>query len=102
MQRKSDEASDYIWLLKVRNKALENRLRSFENGHAYQLLLKYVNHVTLKKDAEVRAINRELASARNETVSSRNAWSQIFDDLDKEHKKEIKKLDLCEPIFKFK
>ena len=92
MQRKSDEASDYIWLLKVRNKALENRLRSFENGHAYQLLLKYVNHVTLKKDAGVRAVNRGLASARNETVSSRNAWSQIFDDLDKEHKKEIKKL----------
>ena len=57
MEKRNDAASDYIWLLKVRNKALENRILSFENGHAYQLLLNYVNHVTLKKDSEVRAIN---------------------------------------------
>ena len=90
MEKRNDAASDYIWLLKVRNKALENRILSFENGHAYQLLLNYVNHVTLKKDSEVRAIKRELAAFHNETVSSRKAWSQIFDDLDKEHNKQIK------------
>ncbi len=93
MEKRNDAASDYIWLLKVRNKALENRILSFENGHAYQLLLNYVNHVTLKKDSEVRAIKRELAASHNETVSSRKAWSQIFDDLDKEHNKQIKKLE---------
>lgn len=93
MTKDRDEASDYIWLLKVRNKALENRVRAFENGHAYQLLLNYVNHVTRIKDAQIKAANRETASAENEIVTSRNAWSQIFDDLDKEHKKEVAQLE---------
>lgn len=82
------ERDDYIYLLQVRLNAAMQRLRAFENGHAYQLLLDYVNHVTQVKNAEVRKAKREAASYRNETVSARRAWSQIFDDQDKEHAKE--------------
>ena len=85
--------TDYIWALKLENKNLRAQLDAFRKGHSYQLLLHFCDHVTKKKDAEIRAVQRQVAIAQNETISSRNAWSQIFDDLDKEHKKEIKKLE---------
>ena len=92
MKKKNDEASDYIWLLKIKNKTLENRVKSFENGHAYQLLLDYVNHVTRKKDAEIRKAKREAASFCNENISMRRAWNQIFEGQEKEHKSEVRAL----------
>lgn len=80
--------SDYIWDLKLQNRCLKNQLNAFRNGHAYQLLLRFVDHVTRKKNAEIKALNRKLATAINETISSRKAWSDIFDDIERERKKE--------------
>ncbi len=86
------EADDYIWILKVRYNAAMRRVRAFENGHAYQLLLDYANRAAREKDIAIRKAKREAASYRNETISVRRAWSQILDDADKEHHKEIKAL----------
>lgn len=87
-----EEASDYVWLLHIRYCAMKKRVEAFENGHAYQVLLKYVDHVTSVKNAEVKAAKREAVSFRNEMISSRRAWSQIFDDQDREHANEMKLL----------
>lgn len=81
--------TDYVWALKLENKNLRSQLDAFRKGHSYQLLLQFCNHITRKKDAEIREVQRQVAVAQNETISSRNAWSQIFDDLDKEHRKEV-------------
>ena len=87
-----EEKSDYIWLLHIRYCSMKKRVEAFENGHAYQILLKYVDHVTRVKDAEIKAAKKEAASLSNEIVSSRRAWNQIFDDLDKEHQRNAEKL----------
>lgn len=86
------EKDDYIWLLKVRCNAAQRRVRAFENGHAYQLLLDYANRASREKDAAIRKAKRESASYRNETISVRRAWKQILEDADKEHKKDIRAL----------
>ena len=86
------EKDDYIWLLKVRYTAAMRRVRAFENGHAYQLLLDYANRADREKKAAIRKAKREAASYRNETVSVRRAWKQILEDADKEHLKDLKKL----------
>lgn len=38
-------------------------------------------------------LEHDVAKAQNETVSSRKAWSEVFDDLEKEHKKEMAEKD---------
>ena len=76
----------------MRYNAAQKRIRSFENGHAYQLLLDYANRAAREKDIAIKKAKREAASYRNETISVRRAWAQILDDADKEHKQEVRML----------
>ena len=85
--------SELIWRLKFENHNLNAELDSFKNGNAIKKLHSSNRGVIARKDKRIRELEHEVAKAQNETISSRNAWSDIFDDLDKEHKKELAEKD---------
>ena len=44
-------------------------------------------------ESEIKKLKRDLSKAHIEIVSVRKNWSEIFDDLEKEHKQEIEQKD---------
>ena len=85
--------SELIWQMKFEIHNLKAELDSYKNGSAMNRLRSSYNGVVMKLKARIRELEHEVAKAQNETVSSRRAWSDIFDDLDKEHKKELAEKD---------
>ena len=85
--------SELIWQMKFEIHNLKAELDSYKNGSAMNRLRSSYNGVVIKLKARIRELEHEVAKAQNETVSSRRAWSDIFDDLDKERKKELAEKD---------
>lgn len=81
--------SEYIWFLKYRNSILRRQVESYQNGNAFNRLRDDYEAIITKKNIQIKMLERDVAKAQNETVSSRKAWSDVFDDLEKEHKKEL-------------
>ena len=85
-------SSEYIWYLKLCNKALERQLESFRSGSKYQQMRAEFESVIRHLENENRELKAEVSKAHVETVQVRKNWSEIFDDLDREHREEISKL----------
>ena len=85
--------SEYIWFLKYRNSILRRQVESYQNGNAFNSLRDDYEAIIHKKNIQIKMLERDVAKAQNETISSRKAWSEVFDDLEKEHKKEIDEKD---------
>ena len=85
--------SEYIWFLKFRNSVLRRQVKSYQNGNAFKRLRDDYETIIHKKDVQIKMLEHDVAKAQNETVSSRKAWSDVFDDLEKEHKKELDEKD---------
>ena len=85
--------SEYIWFLKFRNSVLRRQVESYQNGDAFNRLRDDYETIIHKKDIQIKLLEHDVAKAQNETISSRKAWSEVFDDLEKEHKKELDEKD---------
>lgn len=85
--------SEYIWFLKYRNSILRRQVENYQNGNAFNRLRDDYETIIHKKDIQIKMLEHDVAKAQNETVSSRKAWSEVFDDLEKEHKKEMAEKD---------
>jgi hypothetical protein len=87
--------SGYEWLanLQYKVKSLTTRITSFETGEKY-IEMKAAFKVQLaEKDREIRKLKAELAGSNAQNVKMRENWSQVYDDLEKEYAKELKKKD---------
>ena len=85
--------SEFIWQLKFELHNLKSELESYKNGHAMNKLRASYNGIIANLKARIRKLEHDVATAQNETISSRKAWSDVFDDLDKEHKQELAEKD---------
>lgn len=85
-----NSTSEYIWYLKFRISVLSRQVESFRSGSAMQRLRHEYETVIHKLRVENNELKKEVTSARNETVTSRKAWSEIFEDLEKERLKDEK------------
>ena len=85
--------SEFIWQLKFEIHNLEAELESHKKGNAIKKLRASYNGVIIRLKARIKELEHEVAKAQNETVFSRKAWFVVFDDLDKEHKKELDEKD---------
>ena len=85
--------SEYIWFLKYRNSILRRQVENYQNGNAFNRLRDDYETIIHKKDIQIKMLEHDVAKAQNETVSSRKAWSEVFVDLEKEHKKEMAEKD---------
>ncbi len=84
-------ASDYIWYLKFKITNLEQELRAYKSGSKIKKLREDYEAVIRAKDAEIKCLKDAAAKAHAETVTVRKYWNEIFDDVDRERKRDVLK-----------
>jgi len=84
---------EYVNTLQCRVKALAFQVKEFKSGEKYVAMQSGHKSQLDAKAREIRRLSAELADANARSVSMRYAWMQVFDDIDKEHKKEMEKKD---------
>lgn len=83
---------EFITTLQYRVKTLSQQLEAFKSGEIYQKmdsdskkLIRYYEHALAQKDLE-------FAKSHRETITVRKYWSEIMDDVEKEHFNEKEQL----------
>lgn len=82
---------EYITNLQYRVKFLTFQVQSFESGEKYVSMLSEFERQLAVKDRKIEKLKFEIANARCETVTVRNNWLQVIDDLQTEHTKKMRK-----------
>ena len=87
--------SGYEWLtnLQYKVKSLSERVAAFESGEIYLNLRTDHRDQLAAKDREFRKLSNELAKANAAFVTMREKWMQAFEDMEKEHAKDMAKKD---------
>ena len=88
-----DNNFEYITNLQYKVKSLTSQVRAFESGEKYVTMYSKFKKQLLAKGKEIERLKSELADAHCQTVTMRNNWMQVFEDMEKEHAKELKKKD---------
>ena len=84
-----DVRHEYINTLQCRLKACLSQLEEFRTGEKYLKMKQDILERLEEKDREIRELKLALAEANSRGDSIRNSWSEIMDDLEKEHKKAL-------------
>jgi hypothetical protein len=82
---------EYTANLQYRVKSLSTQVEAFKSGEKYKALRAAFKTQLDGKAREIRGLKVELASARAETSVMRRNWEQVFEDIEKEHAKELSK-----------
>jgi sugar-specific transcriptional regulator TrmB len=82
---------EFITSLQYRVKSLTAQVDAFESGEKYAAMRSEFSSQLSVKDRAIRKLKQELADAHCQTVTVRNYWSQVMDDIEKEHEKELQK-----------
>ncbi|MCC7573531.1 MAG: transposase [Candidatus Methanofastidiosum sp.] len=88
---------EFITNLQYKVQSLTSRVQSFESGEKYISMRLQCERRLTAKDREIAKLKSDLAGAYRETVTMRTNWMQVFEDISKEHEKE-----LCEKDRKIK
>ena len=82
---------EFMTSLQYKVKHQQHQLELFQSGEKYVKMNSEHRAVVAKKNREIEDLKRGLAAARAETVTMRNHWFQVFEDIEKEHAKETQK-----------
>ena len=80
----------HITHLQYKVKSLTFQVESFKSGEKYVSMRSEFAKQLAAKDREIKKIESELADAHCETVTVRQNWMQVFEDISKEHEKELR------------
>jgi len=85
--------SGHEWLanLQYKVKSLGSRVAAFESGEKYEDMKAAFKAQLAEKDREIRKLKAELADSNSRIVTMREKWSQVFEDMEKEQARELKK-----------
>ncbi len=84
---------EYITNLQYKVKSLSHELASFRSGDKYTAMRsEFLSRLTLK-EREISNLKAKLSKAHAETVTVRENWWQVFEDITSEHEKALKKKD---------
>ena len=84
---------EFMTNLQYKVKSLGARLQAFESGEKYAAMQSAFNAQLSGKDREIQRLKFGLTDAHAGLVTMRHNWSQVFDDLEAEHAKELAKKD---------
>ena len=70
--------------LRIRLKAAEDKVKAFETGEKYVRMQEQFKAAFREQNARIRKLEAEIVSAHAQTVSVREKWSEIFDDVYRE------------------
>lgn len=82
---------EYITTLEYRLKAALNEIAAFKSGEKYIQMEKHFRNIIRSLESEIRVLKQELAKAHAETVTVRNYWFDVANDIEHEKQKEMKK-----------
>ena len=85
-------AFEYTTALEYRIKALKNELDKFKSGEKYLTMQKDSRKSIRSLERKVKERDQEISRSHQETVRVRKYWFEVFEDMQKEHMLEIKKL----------
>lgn len=80
-----DTATLQYWL-----KNMTQKVREFESGERYIKMRQEFLAVFREKNQTIKSLKDEIARAHAETVTVRKNWSEVVDDLDREHCREMR------------
>jgi hypothetical protein len=80
---------EFITNLQYKVKHLQNEVDAFTSGDKYVKMNSNFQAMLAERNREVKRLQNELSDSRSETVTVRNNWMQVFEDLQAEHAKEI-------------
>ncbi len=80
----------YITNLQYKVKSLTFQVESFKSGEKYLSMRSEFAKQLAAKDREIKKIKSELADAHCETVTVRQNWMHVFEDISKGHEKELR------------
>ena len=81
-----------VTMLQYRLKAVEAQLKAFRSGEKYVRMECEFQKTLRKKDQRIREQELELSRSHSETISVRNQWFAVFEDMEKEHARELQEL----------
>lgn len=84
-----EKVSEYIWFLKSKISIQERQIKAYKNGSKFAALRSEHEAVCRQLNLKIEKLEAELSKAHAETVTVRKYWSEIFDDLEKEHCSEM-------------
>ena len=84
---------EFISNLQYKVKNLTIQVAGFKSGERYVQIQASHKAQLSAKDREIRNLKAELADAHAQLVTMRHSWSQVFDDVEEEHKKELRERD---------
>ena len=87
----SNSVFGYITNLQYKVKALTSQVKSYESGEKHITITADYKRQLAAKNQEIKKLKLEIADAHCETVTVRNNWLQVIDDLQAEYTKEIQK-----------
>jgi hypothetical protein len=89
--RLNNQAYEVLSSYQYRVKSLTFQLNAFRTGKKYLEMKDDIITQLTVKDREIMHLKAELANAHAETVTVRQYWSQVFDDIEKSYEKELSK-----------
>ena len=84
-----DSGHEWLQNLQYKVKSLAGRVKAFESGEKYIDMNAAFKAQLAEKDRGNKKLKADLADAHAETATVRRYWSEVLDDLEKEHKKEL-------------
>ena len=73
-------------------KNLRKKVKEYESGEKYVKMKKEFLKTFRAHEREINRLKKDLGKAHAENVSMRKCWSEVFDDMEAEHKKELEKM----------
>ena len=80
---------EYVTNLQYRNKSLKTQVEAFESGEKYTVMKASFNAQFAAQSGIIRGLKAEVAKLNSQIVTVRQYWSEVFDDMENEHKKEL-------------
>ena len=86
-----NSAFEYITTLQYRLKVANDKLAAFETGEKYVQMENNFRGIIRRLEARIKDLEAEVARAHAETVTVRNHWMEVTEDLNKECEKKLQK-----------
>lgn len=83
---------EVVSTLQYRNRSLTKQVKELKSGEQYVRMEEENKRLVRFHNREMKRMEYELSKAHSETVTVRRYWSEVMDDVDKEHKAEIRRL----------
>lgn len=84
---------EHITALEYRLKSALAQIRAFESGEKYVRMEKEFQAALRKKENIIQKQAEELSHSHSANITMRNQWFAVFEDMEKAHAREIKKLN---------